>query len=605
VIRTLVPVILLSACANAGDGADPPDGGAAPPPARDAAPDPLTPEPDAADAAVPECDPGATTTDRCPQQGVCAGATATCAADGTWSDCALPSTHEADETRCDALDNDCDGRVDEAHPRKGQACDGDDADLCARGRWTCAADGALACAGDVEQTERCNGLDEDCDGTADEALAGAPAARQDGVCAGATRVCAGEAGWTEPDYAAIAGYEADEVSCDGLDNDCDGRVDAGLFPPDAALQDGVCAGAAQVCAGAWSEPDYAALPGYEVVETTCDGQDNDCDGATDEDVTPPPCALTEGVCAAPAAPAACLGADGFADCDYGPLYERVERDTCDGLDNDCDGRRDGSLADASLPEGADEGAACPLARQSVVVAPGAFVMGSPAAEPGRDDDETAHPVTLTRAILVRRTELTQGEWRQVFLDNPSAFLGADRPVEQVSWLDAVRFLNALSARDGLPQCYAFEGADVRFTPDCLGWRLPTEAEWEFFARAGTAGPTWPESRGLALADAAWFRDNAEGEHHPVGMLEPNPLGLYDVHGNVAEWVWDVYAPYGEGEAVDPAGPDGGGDRVSRGGMFRYLPRLLRSANRSAHGAQTRSDGIGLRPVRTLPPGIAN
>jgi formylglycine-generating enzyme required for sulfatase activity len=123
------------------------------------------------------------------------------------------------------------------------------------------------------------------------------------------------------------------------------------------------------------------------------------------------------------------------------------------------------------------------------------------------------------------------------------------------------------------------------------------------ARAGTATPVWTDAAGLPLTAAAWFRDNAESTHHPVGQLQANAFGLYDVLGNVDEWVWDFYAPYPDHEVTDFAGPDAGTDRVSRGGAFRYLARLLRSANRTAHGVETRSDTIGLRPVRSLPPGL--
>ena len=115
---------------------------------------------------------------------------------------------------------------------------------------------------------------------------------------------------------------------------------------------------------------------------------------------------------------------------------------------------------------------------------------------------------------------------------------------------------------------------------------------------------------LPMADVAWFRDNSPDATQPVATRVESPQGLFDVYGNVAEWVWDRYGPYPQLPAplddavVDPLGPDAGDERVARGGAFSFLERLLRSANRSAHSPRTVSDGIGLRPVRTLPAELA-
>ena len=329
---------------------------------------------------------------------------------------------------------------------------------------------------------------------------------------------------------------------------------------------------------------------------TCDGLDNDCDEATDEALEPPACALAAGVCVEPVAPRPCLGAAGFGTCDYGVHYQAEEADTCDALDNDCDGET-------------DEGAACPRDRALVVVAPGVFRRGSPPEEAFRDEDETAGDVELTRTLLVRRTEVTQAEWQGVTGDNPSAVAAADRPVEQITWYDAIGFANALSERDGLPVCYAVDGAEVGWPDglDCQGWRLPTEAEWEYLARAGTVGATWTADEGVTLAEAAWYSENSEDLHHPVGSRLDSPFGLFDVYGNVAEWVWDRYGPYpepdpAEGPVVDPLGPADGAERVARGGAFSFRARLLRSANRAQHSPMTRSGSLGLRLVRTAPAG---
>jgi formylglycine-generating enzyme required for sulfatase activity len=493
----------------------------------------------------------------------------------------------ADE-RCNGMDDDCDGAADEDWPL-GETCDGDDADLCALGQWRCAEDGTAAvCADDEPVTEVCNGLDDDCDGTTDEDAIDPPLAdRQDGLCADARQVCGPDGEWVEPDYTLIEGYEPAEATCDGLDNDCDGRIDAGLFAPPGEHTDGVCAAVQQTCGGAdgWLEPEYEALRDFEADEASCDGLDNDCDGVTDE-APPPPCLLILGVCTVPAAPPPCEGAAGFGACTFGPDFEVDERDRCDGLDNDCDG-------------GIDEGGGCAVDAQSVRVPAGSFLMGSPADEPAREADEAQFEVTLTRDLLVRRTEITQAEWVALMGgDNPSAQPGADRPVEQIAWFEAAAFANAVSESEGLPACYLIEGQDVQWPdgPDCTGWRLPTEAEWEYVARAGEDGAVPAEG----LDAHAWTRANADGGPQPVAGRAANGFGLYDVLGNVAEWVWDAKADYPMGAAEDPSGPEGGAARVARGGTWAALESRVRFANRADFPPTTRNPDLGVRLVRTPP-----
>ncbi len=591
------------------DGTFPPDSGPRPDgavtdrgPEDDAGPDPddgvqpdegpevdMTPDMDPGG-----CRPGETSGAPCRDlEGVCAGGVATCGADRVFGECEPPpGPFEADETRCDGLDNDCDGATDEAFPGVGMPCDTDDADLCAYGLMVCneAGDGA-ECVDDDPVSETCNGIDDDCDGTLDEDAPDAPPGdREVGVCAGQLKVCV-EGEWIEPDYSLVEGYEAGESLCDGLDNDCDGRTDQGLFPPPADRQMGVCSGQVKACGGeaGWLEPDYGDIRRYEAEESSCDGRDNDCDGTVDEGAEPPPCALELGVCAIPVAPAQCLGAEGFSACTYAADYELDEEDTCDALDNDCDGLT-------------DEGPACPVGRRTVRVEPGEFEMGSPPDEPGRQADEARHTVTLTHPMLVRITEVTQAEWLQVMGGNPSARQGADLPVEQVTWLDAVRFANALSRADGLQQCYTIEGdgADWPDGYDCEGWRLPSEAEWEYLARGGTDGIRWTAADMIELIRAAWFNDNSGAQTQPVGTRLPNAFGLHDVLGNVNEWVFEYYGPYPDGAVIDPVGPEAGADRNIRGGAYISRAPLLRSANRAATPPRTAADDIGLRVLRTAP-----
>ena len=240
---------------------------------------------------------------------------------------------------------------------------------------------------------------------------------------------------------------------------------------------------------------------------------------------------------------------------------------------------------------AGSGGGCPVGY--VRIAPGTFTMGSPSSEQGRDDDETQHRVTITRAFCIKATEVTQGEWQAVMGSNPSHFTdcGANCPVEQVSWEDAVRFANALSKREGVPECY--RGSDfVGVT--CTGYRLPTEAEWEYAARAGTTTASYAD-----LGSVAQFEQNSGRSTHPVGQKSPNAWGLYDMLGNVWEWTGDWYGNYIK-IAVDSIGPMTGVLRVSRGGGWNSLRLHSRGAARSSIGPTNRYGNLGFRLARTAP-----
>ncbi len=244
-------------------------------------------------------------------------------------------------------------------------------------------------------------------------------------------------------------------------------------------------------------------------------------------------------------------------------------------------------------------AASASAKGFVRISPGTFQMGSESSESGRDDDEgPVHTVRITRAFLLQATEVTQSQYQSVMGSKPSRFssCGGTCPVEQVSWFDAVKYCNALSKREGLPACYAIRGKTVSFKGlSCGGYRLPTEAEWEYAARAGTTG-----ARHGPLDSVAWHGGNSGRKTHPVGRKRANAWGLYDMLGNVWEWTGDWKGSYASGRQTDPTGPSRGSYRVNRGGCWYYSGRYVRSANRGDYSPGLRDRYLGFRPARSIP-----
>ena len=238
----------------------------------------------------------------------------------------------------------------------------------------------------------------------------------------------------------------------------------------------------------------------------------------------------------------------------------------------------------------------------VLVPKGSFSMGSPTTESGRVSDEVQHPVTLTTDFWMAESEVTQRQYRNLMGSNPSNFKGNDLPVENVSWYEAVAYCNALSVKENLKPCYQISGTTVGWADGvkCTGYRLPTEAEWEY-----AANPAVPPRTVYAGSDTvdgvAWYFSNAGSKTHAVKTNTANGRGLYDLSGNVWEWVWDWYqSNYEALPATDPIGPTTGANRVFRGGAWNDTAAFSRVARRSYDTPTIRISRLGVRIVRSNP-----
>ena len=213
--------------------------------------------------------------------------------------------------------------------------------------------------------------------------------------------------------------------------------------------------------------------------------------------------------------------------------------------------------------------------EMVLIPGGRLVMGD---DQGEDDERPGHEVELG-PFYIDAAEVTQADYERLMGRNPAKFQGADRPVERVSWHAAMLYCNMRSLREGLKPCYDAKTQTCDFAAN--GYRLPTEAEWEYACRAGSR-TRWSFGDDPAeLEKHAWLKTNAAKSTRPVRQKRPNAWGLYDMHGNVAEWCADFYAEsyLTTGPAKNPRGPERGEERVLRGGSWNTGAEACRSAAR--------------------------
>ncbi len=269
-------------------------------------------------------------------------------------------------------------------------------------------------------------------------------------------------------------------------------------------------------------------------------------------------------------------------------------------------------------------AAAAEVNDGLVLLPGGTVtIGSPDSERQRQADETQHQVTLS-AFYVDPHEVTQQDYQAVMGTNPSHFQGNNLPVEQVTWYDAINYCNKLSEAKGLTPVYQIDGTTVTWNRAADGYRLLTEAEWEYAARAGTQTVFY--EGGQIVADQVNFcgsypylieenylsHENPEvvtstyrQETMPVDGLAPNSWGLYHMEGNVSEWCFDYYGPCDTAQNTDPSGPTSGSLRVNRGGGWNDFAKHVRSAYRSVTSPDTIEQNLGFRIARNAEPGTGS
>jgi len=432
------------------------------------------------------------------------------------------------------------------------------------------------------------------------------------------------------DGALLDGSDGGGEECNGQDDDGDGLIDEALTPPLTLNQEGACAERTQRC-----DPELGWIHSHQgpgLADLNCDGQDNDCDGAVDEGFVERVTRCGPDECAASGVER-CLDGVRIDSCIEGQV--RPYENPCDGLDNDCDGDIDEGRETGQCCAPQDEdppcngcGSAIFVPSGWVCIPAGTFQMGTPGGHPRRFHPEhPVHAVTISRPILVMTTEVTQGQWSAYFEETPATFGDGDAsyPVDSVNWYEALALANAMSASEGYPACYRLDecrgqvgrgggeyGCRVHTFAglDCPGYRLPTEAEWEYFARAGTqTGYSHGDSVEM-LDQYAWYATSIRGSEsgasgtRAVARLTANPWGLFDLHGNLYEWTQDGLLEYSAAAQVDPV-HDRGTSRVVRGGCYQSPDYYTRSALRYSLERATTDARPGVRLVRAARVGVGS
>ena len=447
----------------------------------------------------------------------------------------------------------------------------------------------------------------------------------------------------------VASYESGGLDCDdhnpdkqeGLtvyfDYDLDGFGDSALYEfrcqedADWVSQDGDC-------------DDFSAAVHPEQLEI-CDFIDNDCDEKIDSEdldillsdtITLYPDQDGDGY-GAGIPEALCFGTEGYVlnnyDCDDSAAHVAPNQQDIvgDNQDTNCDGR-DLNAEACTLDKCIFSFKINDFSQDFVHIPVSSFIMGSPEDEIGRDGDEEQHLVHLSQDFYLMSTEVTQGFYEELQGINPAWQLGVHHPVEMISWNEAADFANLLTRASNQTRGTVFDicydctdgvcSSNFSHIQDCTGYRLPTEAEWEYAARAGTKKAVWTENGGgdipegfenaigcegdWSLTDGtpinqlAWFclnsRDEQEG-HHEVAQKQPNSFGLYDMNGNVWEWVHDDYGIY-SGETTDPVYSDNPDSKVVRGGRWAFWARAIRSAERGTYSPDNQRNELGFRLARS-------
>ena len=227
---------------------------------------------------------------------------------------------------------------------------------------------------------------------------------------------------------------------------------------------------------------------------------------------------------------------------------------------------------------------------------GSFNMGN--------DDVTGasypvHKVTVS-SFIMGKTPVTQELYRSVMGKKAPDPVDAQKPVDNVSWYDAVAFCNELSMKAGLTPCYSGEGLDTVCDFSANGYRLPTEAEWEYAARGGANHDPYLYSGSDTIEDVAWFEKNSKHYAHPVAQKLPNSLGIYDMSGNVNEWCYDFYDLYESGELENPVGGAKTDARSIRGGCYDVFSYQCKVTTRGSVNPTIYGMNLGFRVVRNAP-----